>query len=357
MASLHSPTHLATAVHFCSTCDKPFTSGRILCASSPSSSNLRVRTEYSRDRHLRYCGSRTRNRPRSCRACNTSKTKCSFEAPCSRCTKKGIECVYNTSAAGRRSLPRLSGNIHEIGTRSQHGSSDSIANEVLHNHDGELFDAGFRFAESVAGIEAQVQLNVTNEFPTLDMITQNPSLDEFLALDGLLASEEIDIGHHQSIVEFSMAPYDQLDVWSQSWCGWMHRGVSLSGVTENIMARPKSNHATVAQRERPLAQHNADVVIQSLRAFPTMMLRRETFPWYIHRHSHMVSQFAKTALPEALSNCMSIAQLFALRTSETKVVLWRTIRAEYRRLNKDVCFTATFASLILHLKRSTKCPN
>jgi hypothetical protein len=326
-------------------------------ASSPPSSNMQICAEYSRDRHLRYCGSRTRNRPRSCLACNASKTKCSFEAPCLRCTKKGVECVYNTSAAGRRPLPRSSGETHETGARSQNGSSDLIANEALHGRDTELFSADFTFTGILAANEAQVQFGVGNEFPSPNLISQNPSLDEFLALDGLLASEDIDIAHHQSPVEFSMAPYDKLDAWSQSWCGWMHRGVSLSGVTENTMVRPKSNYATIAQMERPLAQHNADLVIQSLRAFPTMMLRRETFPWYVHQHSHMRSQSTTAALPEALSNCMSIAQMFALRTFETKTFLWRTIRAEYRRLGTEVCFMNTYPSNFLILKRNTKCLN
>ena len=63
-----------------------------------------------------------------------------------------------------------------------------------------------------------------------------------------------------------------------------------------------------------------------------MMLRRETFPWFIHPQSQLLSEPARTALPEALSTCMSIAQMFALRTSETMRFLWRAIKTEYRRL-------------------------
>ena len=297
-----------------------------------ATTNLKFCAEYSRDRHLRYCGSRTRSRPRSCRACNAAKTKCSFEAPCSRCTKKGIECVYDASAAAeRRALPRRSGESHRARARPRSRSSTSHANEALHADDGVNVD--FTFTDDLAANDAQIRSVSGNGYPSFDLTSQRPSLNEFLTLDGLLAFEDTFPGQHQSSTEVSMAPYEKLDYQSQSWCGWMRRGVSLSMVTENIMVQSNSNDAAILRMERPLAQHNADLVIQSLRSFPAMMLRRETFPWYVHQHSQILSKPNTAALPEALSNCMSIAQMFALRTSETNPFLWRTIRAEYRRLS------------------------
>ncbi len=134
-----------------------------------------------------------------------------------------------------------------------------------------------------------------------------------------------------------MAPYEKLDYITQTWCGWMRRGVSLALVKENTMVKrsSKPNHVALLRSEHPLAQHNADLVIQALRSFPAMMLRRETLPWYIHRHFR-VNNSTTAAWPEALSNCMSIAQMFALRTPDTKPFLWRTIRIEHRRLSKEV---------------------
>jgi hypothetical protein len=81
-----------------------------------------------------------------------------------------------------------------------------------------------------------------------------------------------------------------------------------------------------------------------LRSFPTMMLRRETFPWFIHPHSQLLSKSTGAPLPEALSNCMSIAQMFASRTSETKYFLRQTIRAEHRRFMSEVRFLLTSSS-------------
>jgi hypothetical protein len=206
----------------------------------------------------------------------------------------------------------------------------------LHADDGVLSNVDFTFTDDLAGNDAQIQSVSDNGYPLVDLTSQGPSLNEFLTLDGLLAFEDTIPGQHQSLTEVSMAPYEKLDYQSQSWCGWMRRGVSLSVVAENTMVQSNLSYAAILQIERPFAQHNADLVIQSLRSFPAMMLRRETFPWYIHQHSQILSKPTTAALPEALSNCMSIAQMFALRTSETKPFLWRTIRAEYRRLSNEV---------------------
>lgn len=232
------------------------------------------------------------------------------------------------AAAGRRALPRPSGETHRTST--------SHANEALHADDGVLSNVDFTFTDDLAGNDVQIQSVDDNGYPSVDRTSQRPSLNEFLTLDGLLAFEDTIPGQHQSLTEVSMAPYEKLDYQSQSWCGWMRRGVALSVVTENTMVQLNSSYAATLQMERPLAQHNADLVIQSLRSFPAMMLRRETFPWYIHQHSQILSKPTTAALPEALSNCMSIAQMFALQTSETKPFLWRTVRAEYRRLSNEV---------------------
>jgi hypothetical protein len=269
--------------------------------------------------------------------------KCNFEAPCSRCIKKGVECVYKASAARKRPVIRAPEETHTTDSTSQSDQSERTATDTLLGHDEASFNVDFAFTDSVT---SNGQLGTGTEFPSLDIIAQNPSLDEFLALDGLLAFEGVEYAQQQSLVEFSMAPYEKLDTWSQSWCGWMKRGVPLSGVIERHAAQPRPNRALVAPVQRPIAQHNADLVIQSVRAFPTMMLRRETFPWFIHRHSNVLPGSSQDVLPEALSNCMSIAQMFALRTSETKSFLWRTIKGEYRRLSNEVCLLLAY---FLHL--------
>lgn len=73
------------------------------------------------------------------------------------------------------------------------------------------------------------------------------------------------------------------------------------------------------------AQHSADLIVESLYAIPEQMVRRETFPPFIHPH------WQHSALPEALAICMQLAGIYSSRAPETRAFVWRTILAESRR--------------------------
>ena len=319
-----SPNHLSSdspspaLVYFCSLCNKPFINGRESCGIYVSSSSyLTLGAESSRHRHIRYCGTRSRNRPRSCHACNAAKTKCNFETPCSRCVKKSIECVYNAATAvGRQTLP----------TSSEVASFGLADDEILNN-------ANDAFTDHLAMNDARLQFVTGNSHPS----TQTFSLNESLTLDRLLVLEDYASDQLQRFSDVSVAPWDKGNQQPAAWCTWTRGGFSLSVVTETPVGELNSNLLAILQTERPHAQHNANLVIQSLRSFPTMMLRRETFPWFIHPHSQLLSNPGRADLPEALSTCMCIAQMFVLRTSETSRFLWCTVRAESRRFINEVC--------------------
>ena len=348
-----------TTIYFCSICDKPFTNGRDFsysCDLAPLILTFYIAT--SRNRHIRYCGRHTRNRPRSCRACNTAKTKCSFEVPCVRCKKRGIECVYDESvAAGRRMLPRSATGAHMVRIEPYKSPSSSLAFEALHGDDGILPNGGFNFADDAGGVDAQLQFFNDDERQPIELIAQRSPLKEILTFDELFAFEDDTLGQQQSSADVLLASHNNLDQKYASWCGWMRGNISLAVVTENpVMSN--SNLLAVLPIERPHAQHNADLIIQSLRSLPTMMLRRETLPWFIHPHSQLLSKSAGATLPEALSNCMSIAQIFTSRTSDTKSFLRQTIGAEYRRFNSEVQLPANaIVFSTLTVKRCTTCPN
>ncbi|KAF5669357.1 C6 finger domain-containing protein [Fusarium circinatum] len=77
-------------------------------------------------------------------------------------------------------------------------------------------------------------------------------------------------------------------------------------------------------------QHASRVIMQMLYAYPQMMLRRQTFPPFIHPHWH------EKTLPETLGSCISLAQLFAARTPETEPFLWRMVAAEEERFREKL---------------------
>jgi hypothetical protein len=104
----------------------------------------------------------------------------------------------------------------------------------------------------------------------------------------------------------------------------------------SLTSQPNSAFMARLRMSDPVSQHSATLVVQTLRAFPQMMLRRQTFPPFIHPHWHRPSTATRTAVPKPLANCMSVAHLFASLTSEIKPFLWRTIRAEQRRFIDEV---------------------
>lgn len=164
------------------------------------------------------------------------------------------------------------------------------------------------------------------------MSVEKPRSIDF-ALDEGFVFDESPLNQYQQAIDASLFSQQSSDQRFESWCTWTQGKVSLAVVTQGSPPRSSLNLAAAAL---PHAQHNADLIIQSLRALPTMMLRRETFPWFIHPRSHPLANCLDTGLPEALSNCMSIAQMFASRTTETKHFLRQTIGVEYRRFLAEV---------------------
>ncbi|KAL7961212.1 hypothetical protein V8C34DRAFT_274066 [Trichoderma compactum] len=124
---------------------------------------------------------------------------------------------------------------------------------------------------------------------------------------------------------------------------------AISRSSSNLEPVPSAAHADVLGSSSSLALGNVhpgilssnfavDQLTHAIYAFPQMMMRRQTFPPFIHAHWHM------SELPETLANCMSIAQIYATRTPETRPFLWRMIGVELQRFQGEA-ETATMYSL------------
>jgi hypothetical protein len=110
---------------------------------------------------------------------------------------------------------------------------------------------------------------------------------------------------------------------------------------EPALTLSRQRIASLKQALQPLPseiavfRHNTYQILESVRAYPLMMLRRETFPPFIHAHWF---NEGSPALPEALGHCMSIAHMFAWRNEETRPFLWTAVEGEVRRLVMKVGF-------------------
>lgn len=188
---------------------------------------------------------------------------------------------------------------------------------------GDLLFLGSSLAERVQPINSSYHENTTASIELPDF-----------EVDDLFASE-FDTSTDLSTFAASLVPHGKAYQQLPAWCSWMTLGVPLSVVTDDPV--PDWLQAEMSTSGKLHAHHNADIIIQSLRSFPTQMLRRKTFPWFIHPQSNLFCDTLEMALPETLTTCMSIAQMFVSRTPETIPHLWRLIEEEFSSLLKKVC--------------------
>ncbi|KFY25268.1 hypothetical protein V493_04730 [Pseudogymnoascus sp. VKM F-4281 (FW-2241)] len=116
------------------------------------------------------------------------------------------------------------------------------------------------------------------------------------------------------------------------WSAWTTRYDYLPALFGPVclLERPDSEFLARLPILDPVSQFTATLVMQMLRAFPQMMLRRETLPSFIHGHWYRPLGVTELSLPEPLVNCMGIAQIFASQNLESKPFLWRTVQMEQR---------------------------
>ena len=100
--------------------------------------------------------------------------------------------------------------------------------------------------------------------------------------------------------------------------------------TSSVSSEDDKEFLSRLRTSEPLARQSANLVMEALCAIPQQMLRRATFPPFIHPH------WDRPTMPEPLAVCMRIAQLFASRTLDIKPFIWRTMLAEQRRIIEQV---------------------
>ncbi|UKZ82886.1 hypothetical protein TrVFT333_010686 [Trichoderma virens FT-333] len=277
---------LSVFFNTCPLCDKSFT------------------REASFNRHVKYC-QKARNlrkgRPRACVACNSSKAKCNFATPqCARCERKSLECIYV----------------------SQHQPNGYFQTVSLHDSNARVTEAVPILNEAAAVTSQQDWQGLELSQHVCDSSPQNfqTQIDHgFLNPNNVgLDSFEDFIG---GVVEWADS---QEPTTTQRKPAQIN---SLISSTDYIIAKARATKAlTPLNQENPSSRQAANIISRMVSAFPHMMLRRHTFPPFIHPYWH------QDGVPQNLASCMSIAQLFVSRTTDTRSFLWRTIEAEQKHL-------------------------
>ncbi|KIW48328.1 hypothetical protein, variant [Exophiala oligosperma] len=320
-------------IQFCHICEKPFT------------------TENAYTRHTTYCRKaqgRHKRRSQACAACRSAKAKCSFEEQCQRCKKHGLSCIYGS----KKIAPIANSRPAEIpGTTA--AEQEDVATE-------------FESAEPIIDdLQKETRNSCTTAHPPAATLGDdddafrdsvfNDEVSDLLGIDGTLIGSTLvssldddDDAHIMSSQQLSQQQQLSLEpsaTSSSSQQRLMHEIQGRNTYDDRLWSKfffpsdPYASWSVYGDAEKwvmqpiympsSVSQTHASRVVRMLRSFPRMMLRRETFPPFIHTHQGH-------DLPEPIANCMSIAQIFCSRNTVNGAFVWRTIRAEQDRLVREM---------------------
>jgi hypothetical protein len=347
-------------MRFCGLCRKPFlkgnTAGYPLRTGIPLLINYPPETTYNR--HMLYCRrnqNRPRTRARACRPCSLAKVKCNLQQPqCLRCTNKALECVYEAAAAPVTTAAADGGQV--VAGRS----AEAVAQDSTPDSLAGIGSSNDSYNPSAARDPDEAQTDMdwdTLDFVTSDILSQSPKSNiptrfPELSQRDILKSPFVPGSCDDS---YTVNSFDtNLDHWSLSladvsFSEWPDlRGVHHVHTTALarptcLSERPQSDFLSPIPMPDPASNCAAVVVMQMLRAFPQMMLRRETFPPFIHGHWYCPSDSTDSPLPKPLVSCMGIAQVFASRNLDTRPFLWLMVQGEQRSAAAKVRSLPPFA--------------
>ncbi|KAL6812535.1 hypothetical protein J3E69DRAFT_359665 [Trichoderma sp. SZMC 28015] len=308
---------------FCPICNKPFDQ------------------ETTQVRHVQYCRRRVARRapprPKACQACRKTKTKCDFGSPCSTCTTRQVACTYEKSrnaSLGHRVTPTISmTNEFDVSWADMQTGSPLPVTSPLDDGRRISLDEGL----SPMGVLVDDPTAPTTSISGLDAVDVGLDLDY---MDGIGTYDTAGNGMSQ------LRPGISTEISSIA----APRSTSVLSPSHNppAISWPVSGYSSQA-----ITRFSATIVSQSCRKFiastictyPRMMLRPDSLPPFMHRHSCGLGQVdskmvtgipSQSAVPESLAICISICHIFATKTASSEKFFCRTVDAELRRLNEEV---------------------
>lgn len=278
-------------------------------------------------RHGYYCRSRKSGpstRPRSCVYCARGKVACDNKRPeCSRCTTKGVECVYpveNPKAKLRvqathtrlsktatspitehptnvRSLPE--GSAADGGVAQ---SAHALSDHELPGSGGYIDweDTGFGLADSFDAQSLGIALSPWSTVSTHHATTSTAQIQTYQP-EGSPSCSNLSIPRPPALAVRSL----------------IHRPATRSGT----------------QRISKLILHN-------LKSYPLMIQHHNGLPPFIHKS--IISSSAEDPDAEPLTNCLSLVHMIGSGVQTSRKLFWTNVRMECERLSAEVWPTTAF---------------
>jgi hypothetical protein len=287
-------------------------------------------------RHSRYCRTKARDgaptRRNSCAACIKAKTRCDRSlAKCSRCSLKGIECVYQSSNTlsnvGLQGRPENELVLFPIGPPEETVSDNGL----------EPFATGRE--SSIYASRHGFNVDGANKTPPTDFWGELRSNLGAANVDGTAFSDSA-----RDIISwnypFETSPPAQIYHFKERIVLGTYYVIIL---TPSFI--PLDKNTILQKRDLKAGPHGSALsrayCIATLRSYPQLMCLNsgESLP-FIHLNAHQsrreANQECAISLPEPLAICSSIMQMYVTRTPESLAFIWRTIQAEVQRLETEL---------------------
>jgi hypothetical protein len=310
----------------CGQCNKPFDKRelcfhQILLRNAESMLTVCI-LESTLKRHGYYCRSRrvgSITRSRSCISCARAKARCDNRRPeCSRCTTKAIECHFPANMP-KDPRPRVrnsedapieqrvmapSSVVDSSSVENYQGANnndDVIVNSALVISDPDFANPGGEYFDwDYPDIDFADFLNARTD----EEAAQYPSSGSSALVRPLTPSIDQTVHIPQAISSPNLST-PSLPRYTLRW----------------LIQRPKVNTG---------AQRIANLILQTLKSYPMMMLRHNTLPPFIH--PRLISSNIENNYMEPLTNCISLVHMISSGIQGSRKLFWKNVRLECERL-------------------------
>lgn len=287
--------------------------------------------EKTKNRHRFYCRSKLSKGQRlppkrSCIACVRAKVRCDVRPrKCARCESKGIKCEWPPRTGY---LPTTESLSSQRGPEASEASTDLIPSPSslqIQKTGGELnheLSSGILTNVDNLDRHASTQSLDLSGVPPLNSI--NPATGP---VSNLLDEQQPDLFALSARLAQYGAPFQSYQFTANS--------ITFPHIPRQISTRNEWRAFQHRIFSNPTQKQSAATLRRFLASYPTMMLRRETFPPFIHPQC-MPDVEGNVSLLKPLERCVELARAFRYRARENAESVWRDIRVEHERLWTEV---------------------
>jgi hypothetical protein len=277
-------------------------------------------------------------RTRACEGCRVAKARCSLATPCSRCAKRGLECLYPSRCTPHR---RNEG-LRSLKPAKNHSGSTEAAHGIAPEADAweSLPDVVASSLES--GLELAQELSTTTRI-------QNISMDQPKNFE----TQELGISAYQYVrwpddafrLSPSVEPFGSPLPSFDSPINWL-----------NAISSTQALGPQLSQRSRTLQQGSltAKMVFARLTDFTRMLAEGKALPPFIYPPCSISNTgecppgSRHRCLPGMMAVCANLTQMFYSRLPGSHSFVWQQICAHLRQIQSEVSDGPVSSKLLVY---------